>query len=170
VPDEVAVIVRSVDVQGDRLETTVWGWGEGEEAGSLEYELLPGDPGTGDAVAELRRSASARTDGVRRRRCAPSSPSSTPVATTRRRCTPTKALVAQQVFAIKGASIEGAPLLSRPTRNNSAKAILYLVGSFTGKEALMRRLTSVTSPGPRYIHLPEWLDGEQIAQFTRERW
>jgi phage terminase large subunit GpA-like protein len=32
----------------------------------------------------------------------------------------------------------------------------------------MRRLTSAT-PGPRYIHLPEWLDGEQVAQFTREK-
>jgi hypothetical protein len=45
-----------------------------------------------------------------------------------------KPLVAQGVFAIKGANTEGAPLLSKPTRNNSAKAILYMVGSFTGKE------------------------------------
>jgi phage terminase large subunit GpA-like protein len=171
VPDEVAVLVRSVDTQGDRLETTVWGFGEGEEAWLVEYELLPGDPsGDGTVWRDL--------EAVRKRTYKTASGAALrPLVTfvdsgghaAKEVYAWTKARNRHQVFAIKGSSIEGAPLLSRPTRNNSQKAILYMVGSFTGKESLMRRLTSVTSPGPRYIHLPEWLDGEQIAQFTRER-
>jgi phage terminase large subunit GpA-like protein len=170
VPDGVAVLTRSVDVQGDRLETAVWGWGDGEEAWLLEHEIIPGDPGAGEVWKEL--------DGVRRRvyRTA-AGVGLRPLVTfidsgghaAKEVYAYTRARAAKKVFAIKGASTEGHPLLGRPTRNNAAKAILYLVGSFTGKESLMRRLVSVTVPGPRYIHLPEWLDGEQIAQFTRER-
>jgi phage terminase large subunit GpA-like protein len=77
--------------------------------------------------------------------------------------------VAHGVFAIKGANIEGAPLLSKPTRNNSAKAILYMVGSSRGRSRSCAASRSVLEPGPRYIHLPADLDGEQVAQFTREK-
>jgi phage terminase large subunit GpA-like protein len=44
-PAGVAVLVRTVDTQGDRLETSVWGFGAGEEAWPIEHELIPGDPG-----------------------------------------------------------------------------------------------------------------------------
>jgi len=42
-----------VDVQADRLELELVGWGRGEESWSIEYRVLLGDP-TGAAVwAEL---------------------------------------------------------------------------------------------------------------------
>jgi phage terminase large subunit GpA-like protein len=72
VPDEVAVLTRSVDVQGDRLETAVWGWGAGEEAWLIEHELIPGDPGTPAPWKELERSfRRARTRHARRRQAPP---------------------------------------------------------------------------------------------------
>jgi phage terminase large subunit GpA-like protein len=46
VPAGVAILTRSVDVQGDRLETCVWGWGANETSWLIEHELIPGDPST----------------------------------------------------------------------------------------------------------------------------
>lgn len=170
VPDEVAVLTRSVDTQGDRLETAVWGWGEGEEAWLIETDIIPGDPSTVEpwkALDALRRRTYRTAAGVVLR----------PLVTfidsgghhAKEVYDYTRLRNAHGVYAIKGATQEGSPLLSKPTRNNSAKAILYMVGSFTGKETLMRRLTKVTEHGPKYIHLPATLDGEQVSQFTRER-
>jgi phage terminase large subunit GpA-like protein len=170
VPDGVAVLTRSVDTQGDRLETAVWGWGEGEEAWLLEHDLIVGDPSTTAPWKEL-------TAILKRRYRTVSGVELAPRVTfidsgghaTQEVYSYTKTRNGAGVFAIKGANTEGAPLLSKPTRNNSARAILYLVGSFTGKESLMRRLSGIHEPGPRFIHLPADLDGEQVAQFTRER-
>jgi phage terminase large subunit GpA-like protein len=53
VPAGAAVLTCGVDVQADRLELELVGWGRGEESWSIEYRVIPGDP-TGAAVwAEL---------------------------------------------------------------------------------------------------------------------
>jgi phage terminase large subunit GpA-like protein len=44
VPRDVAVLTRSVDVQGDRIETAVYGWGPETECWPIEHEVIPGDP------------------------------------------------------------------------------------------------------------------------------
>lgn len=43
-PAGVAVLTCGVDVQADRLELKLVGWGRGEESWSIEYRVLPGDP------------------------------------------------------------------------------------------------------------------------------
>lgn len=58
VPDGVKEITSWTDVQGDRLETEVVGWGAGEESWSLEYIRLYGDvskPQVWDILAEMLR-------------------------------------------------------------------------------------------------------------------
>jgi phage terminase large subunit GpA-like protein len=59
-PPGVAVLTRSVDTQDDRLETALWGWGAGEEAWLIEWDLIEGDPGTPRPWKEL--------DEIRKRR------------------------------------------------------------------------------------------------------
>lgn len=170
VPPGVAVITRSVDVQDDRLETAVWGWGHGEQAWLLEWELIEGDPGTPAPWRQLDvirgRSYKSVAGVVHRPKVtfidSGGHHSKAVYAYTRTRQN-------AGVYAIKGSSLEGAPLLGKATRNNSARAILFMVGSFTGKESLATRLARITTPGPGYIHLPIWLDSEQVAQFTRSR-
>jgi len=170
VPAGVAVLTRSVDVQGDRLETAVWGWGEDEEGWLVEHELIPGDPATPAPWAEL-------AERIRKPYPHETGVTLTPAVTfidsgghhAKEVYTFTRAHVAQRVYAIKGSSLEGHALLGRPQRNNSAKAILFMVGSFTGKESIIARFVKVREPGPKYVHLPLWLDGEQLAQFTNEK-
>ena len=44
VPDGVGVLTAAVDVQGDRLELIVKGWGGGEESWLIGHHRLHGDP------------------------------------------------------------------------------------------------------------------------------
>ena len=169
VPAGVAVLTRSVDVQGDRLETAVWGYGAREEAWLIDWELIPGDPGTESPWRALEARLAQDYEHELGPRIRPAVTfidsgghhAKEVYAFTRRR---------PSVFAIKGMSTEGAPLLGRANRNNDAKAILYPVGSFTGKESVLARL-AIAEAGPGYIHLPlvEWMDGERLSQFTNEK-
>jgi phage terminase large subunit GpA-like protein len=81
----------------------------------------------------------------------------------------TRARQFRRVFAIKGSSQEGAPLLGKPTRNNEARAISSRSAASRGKKVLAKRLARITEPGPGFVHLPAWLDVEQVTQFTRMR-
>lgn len=170
VPDQVAFLMRSVDTQDDRLETSVWGFGEKEESWLIEWDLIPGDPATTEPWAALNRI-------IDRTYTTESGLVMRPYTTfidsgghhSKEVYSFTRSRQMRRVYAIKGSSMEGAPLLSKPTRNNSARAILYMIGSFSGKEVLTARLARITEPGPGYVHLPEWLDTEQVSQFTRMR-
>jgi phage terminase large subunit GpA-like protein len=170
VPDAVAYLQCSVDTQDDRVERAVWGFGAGEEAWLVDWEMIPGDPATAAPWAAL-------DEAIRKSYTTESGAVLVPRATfidsgghhSKEVYAFCRARQARRVYAIKGSSTEGSPLLGKPTRNNSARTILYMVGSFAGKETLAGRLARVTEPGPGYVHLPEWLDTEQVAQFTRCR-
>ena len=43
-PDDVVLITCGVDVQDDRFELEVVGWGRDEECWSLDYQVIYGDP------------------------------------------------------------------------------------------------------------------------------
>lgn len=170
VPDGVAFLMRSVDTQDDRLETAVWGFGEKEESWLIEWDLIPGDPATTEPWGALNqiidRTYTTESGLVLR-------PYTTFIDSgghhSKEVYSFTRSRQMRRVYAIKGSSMEGAPLLSKPTRNNSARAILYMIGSFSGKEVQTARLARITDPGPGYVHLPAWLDTEQVSQFTRMR-
>lgn len=170
VPDGVAFLMRSVDTQDDRLETAVWGFGEKEEAWLIEWDLIPGDPATREpwnALNEIIDRTYTTESGLALR------PYTSFIDSgghhSKEVYSFTRSRQMRRVYAIKGSSMEGAPLLSKPTRNNAARAILYMVGSFSGKEVLTARLARITEPGPGFVHLPAWLDTEQVSQFTRMR-
>ena len=46
VPEDVAVLTLSIDIQGDRFEYAVIGWGVGHEAWVIDQGAIPGDPAT----------------------------------------------------------------------------------------------------------------------------
>jgi phage terminase large subunit GpA-like protein len=171
IPAKAAILTRSVDVQGDRLETCVYAWADGEEAWRVDFELIPGDPATAAPWDELARMIAKpyKHELGSVMRCAATFIDSGGHHA-KEAYEFARGRVRQRVFAIKGSSLQqGVPLLSKPTRNPSAKIIMYSVGSFTGKEVLMSRLSKVTEPGPGYIHLPEDIDPQHLDQFLNER-
>lgn len=44
-PAGVLFLTAGVDVQGDRVEVSVWGWGRGKQSWLVEHRVIPGDPG-----------------------------------------------------------------------------------------------------------------------------
>ncbi len=52
-PEGVAVLTAGVDVQGDRLELQVIGWGRDEEAWVVDYRVIWGDPSGPRVWADL---------------------------------------------------------------------------------------------------------------------
>jgi phage terminase large subunit GpA-like protein len=68
VPDEVVFITCGVDVQKDRIELEVVGWGRNLESWSLDYQVLAGDTSESEVWMELSkfvRSEFGRGDGQR---------------------------------------------------------------------------------------------------------
>ena len=55
VPNDIKLITFGVDVQGDRLEAELVGWGTGEESWSLGYRVFDGDPTEWEIWDELRK-------------------------------------------------------------------------------------------------------------------
>jgi phage terminase large subunit GpA-like protein len=53
IPQEVRFLTAGVDVQGDRLEAQIIGWGPFEESWAVRYEVLPGDPAQQHAWDQL---------------------------------------------------------------------------------------------------------------------
>ncbi|MEZ5398610.1 MAG: terminase gpA endonuclease subunit [Bryobacteraceae bacterium] len=57
-PERVAILTAGVDVQADRAEVSVYGWGAGEESWLMVHRIIPGDPtgpGLWSAVDEFLR-------------------------------------------------------------------------------------------------------------------
>lgn len=74
----------------------------------------------------------------------------------------------RRVFAIKGSSVTGKPLVSRPSRNNKLRVKLFMVGVDTAKEMVYSRL-KIEEPGAGYCHFPVGRDEEYFKQLTAEK-
>lgn len=182
VPGGVGALARVVDTQDDRLETTVWGIGERDEMWLIDFELIPGNTsvplgGEGSPWDELARVIGR---GYKHEHGAILKPSVTFIDSgghaTSQVYDFVRPRLRDRVFAIKGANTDAAPLLSKPTRINHARVLLYHVGASAAKRAIQRRLAKIKrpdpgQPGPGYIHLPaaEWMDRTRLEQFTNEK-
>lgn len=173
-PEGVAVLTRSVDVQGDRLETAVYGWGAGEEGWLLDHELIPGDPGIpfGGKNSPWNDLAQRMLEAYPLEVGISLVPAVTFVDSGGHHAGQvykfTRPRVQMRCFTIKGSTLANASLLGKPSRNNREKAILYPVGSFTGKEIVLSRLAKILEPGPGFIHFPAWMSSDMLTQFGNE--
>lgn len=179
-PDGVAVMTAGVDLQDNRIEVSIEGWGRGEESWKLGYHVLDGDP-SGPAVWQslwellcrpipLERGgfdyirASAVDTGGHHTQAAYAF-----VQPRTRVRTPDGKLA--YVFAIKGTTGAGQVWPYKASRNNVAKVPLWNVRVDPAKEVIYGRLQKVVEPGPGYIHIPDTPEfGEAWAkQLTAEK-
>jgi phage terminase large subunit GpA-like protein len=155
VPENVLLLTAGVDVQDNRLEYEVVGWGVEAESWGIRYGVIMGDPGQPHVWNELDslviNNIFKRADGQDLK-----------VATT---CIDTgghftkevytycKKREAQRVWAIKGRGGIGVPLIQRPKRRNDEGAWLFVIGVDVGKDTLSSRL-SIQFEGPGYCRWP----------------
>ncbi len=168
-PEGVIVITAGVDVQDDRLEAEVIGWGVAQESWSLQYHVLHGDPAQSKVWEDLTNVLTQTiqtTDGR-----------TLPVAAacvdsgghqTQRVYEYCKGREYQRIYAIKGANQIGKPLVSKFSKNNKLRVKLFTIGTDTAKQMIYSRL-KIHQPGAGYCHFPADYPEEYFKQLTSER-
>lgn len=162
VPQDVLLLTMAVDTQHDRLEYEVCGWGVDEESWGIEYGTITGDlsqlvsrdisnPTPWEQLDMIRRSTFYREDGRQMKIAITLIDSGGNF--TNEVYQFTKQREKLRVFSIKGGSSSDRPLLNKPTKNNKAKAILFVLGVGKGKSLVYNRL-KIQIPGAGYCHFP----------------
>jgi len=168
VPNGVGALVCSVDVQGDRLEAQVVGFGHGEESWLIDFEQLSGDPSQQATWLQLDdfRARTYKHESGRECRVDMTVIDSGGNHTEEvyRYCASRK-----RARPIKGGTTTGRPLVERPSNKNKYGVNLYVLCVDTGKDIVMGRLMQKNPSGPGTIHLPDWADDEYLKQLTAER-
>jgi phage terminase large subunit GpA-like protein len=169
VPDGVGLLTAAVDVQGDRLECVVKGWGEKEESWLIAYQQCFGDPGQEQVWNELDSfllstwetgngrkvkitctmidSGGLHTDSVYRF---------------------VRGRQGRRIFCLKGSSESGKEILGKFSINNQYRVKLWLIGTDTAKDRIFARM-KIPGRGPGYMHLPDFAEDEYLAQLTSEK-
>lgn len=177
VPDDVVVLTAAVDTQDDRLELKIVGWAEGMERWMIDYQVIHGDPATNapwETLEEVLKTPLRRANGfnmIIRAVAIDSGGHHTQdvYEFTRQR-------KYRLVFAVKGASKPGKPIVSsQPSKvdiNRRGKvekrgAELWMVGTDTAKDWLHSRWKIAEGPGG--IHFSQDLPDDFYAQICSER-
>lgn len=172
-PEGVLVLTAGVDVQDDRLEVEVVGWGEGEESWNIDYRVIRGDPGQARVWKDL--------DDALSQDYQHDSGNTLHIAAT---CIDSGGHYTQQVydycktrqhkriFAIKGVGGAGRPIVSAPSKKGSGKSKrqvdLFTVGVDDAK-GLIYAWLRICDQGAGYCHFPKERDEEYFAQLTAEK-
>ena len=143
-----------VDVQGNRLEYEVKGWGRDEENWGIAYGIIPGrtdEEGVWKELDALLDRRWRRADGQEMRILVTFVDSGYISDMVYRQCamrTP------KRVFAIKGETGQGKEYVHMSSEMKKKKGVyLFMIGVDVGKEAIQYSLNLKTS-GARYSHFP----------------
>lgn len=183
VPAGACFLTLGVDVQDDRLEALIVGWGLSEESWVIDVRTLPGDPQRPEpwqALDALRAQVFAHARGAQLQigaSCIDAAGHRTQYVydyvSTRQH---------ERVYAIIGRDGGDRPIVSAPAQKRSGKdprkVPLFTVGVDTCKALVYSRL-KITAAGPGFVHLPlghqveqeyrAGVDEEFIAQLTAEK-
>lgn len=174
VPDGVAILTAGVDVQDDRLEVEVVGWGRGEESWSVHHEVLEGDPETGELWARLDSFLMQRWQRADGR---PFAISAACIDTgghhTEKVYQFAKNRLGRRIWAIKGESAKNGernPIwpLKRPTAKSKSKFRPVIIGVNAAKDVIRNRL-AMERHGPGFMHYPADRGLNWFMQLTAER-
>lgn len=169
-PEGVLLLTAGADVQDDRLEATVWGWGLADESWVVAHATFRGNPETSQAVWR-------DLDDWLLRPWSNESGNSLRIASA---CVDSGGHATQQVYGfcrkresrrvwpIIGRSGAGLPILRIGARRTKQKVALGIVGTDTAKGLLFSRL-GVAEFGPGYIHFSRDLTDEWFSQLTAEK-
>ena len=162
----IMILTCGVDVQDDRLELEVVGWGKDEESWSVDYRTLYGDPSTPHLWNDLEnilKNIYETEDGRQiqiRSACIDSGGHYTQAVYNF-----VRPREGRRVFAIKGMGGESRPIVSRPTRNNIGKIRLFTLGVDSIKELIFSRL-KINEVGAGYCHFPDDRPDEYFKQLA----
>lgn len=179
IPVGCLVLVMSVDVQGNRLEYQILGIGRNKRHWVIDYGIIDGNPARDDVwqrLTVLRERALVNSFGVpmRVQTCGIDSGGHH----TQEVYQYARLYRHAGVFALKGASSKGKPIIGRPTAQDvthKGRVIkggvqLWPIGTDTAKSALFGYLAEDEEavPEERFIHFPLALPDDYFEQLTAE--
>ncbi len=174
IPAGVGVLTAGIDIQDDRVELEIVGWGIDEESWSIAYEIIEGDPNSVDLWREVD-AALLRT--YRREDGRPFSIMAACIDSgghhTQAVYQFCKERVGRRVYAIKGEAARAgqrSPVWpnKKPTRRTKATYRPVILGVNAAKDSIRARL-ALDAPGPGYMHFPADRDRNYYAQLVAER-
>lgn len=154
-PDGVLLLTAGVDVQHDRLECTIFGWGIGRECWGIQHRIIygkPDEPETWSQLDTILQRPYTMANGVNVTvtcACVDSGDG----AFTNNVYQYTKARERLHVYSIKGRGGLGVPFVGVPTKANVYKATFFSLGVDSGKSLVMGRL-AIEDEGAGFVHYP----------------
>jgi len=179
IPQGCLALVMSVDVQGNRLEYKILGFGRNKKHWVIDYNIIDGDPAKEEVwtrLTALRERPLVNSFGVSMRvqTCAIDSGGHH----THEVYHYARLYRHAGVFAVKGASSAGKPVIGRPVPmdvNHKGRVIkggvqLWHVGTDTAKSLLFNYIASdeESIPEDRFIRFPAGLTDDYFEQLTAE--
>ena len=176
VPFNAGLITAGVDTQDNRLEVLIEAWGRGEESWVIYQSALYGDPDQPEVWKQLDELL---FQTYRHESGADMHMASVGIDTGVHKTQSVYNYCRSRgpvVFALKGSSSIGKPVISRPSKQdityNGAVikngVALYMIGDDVAKGTIYNRL-KLTEPGPGYTHFPIGLHDEFYLQLTAEK-
>jgi phage terminase large subunit GpA-like protein len=156
VPTGAMVLTAGLDVQADRVEMEVVGWGADEQSWSICYKIFRGNPAMPGGVWDEVKSELIRTfahaSGVTLRIASAYIDSG---YHTRQVYKFVRPLQIRRIFASKGLSGSGVPVnrARAQSRSHAGRVQLRIVGIDAAKESLYERL-NMKEIGPGFCHFP----------------
>lgn len=175
VPVGVGALTLGVDVQADRLEWWVWGWGAGLESWPIAAGVIQGDP-TKEPTdpmgpwSQLEREVIAHeyplANGGTMTISAGFIDSGYATSAVYKAC---KRWKPRRILPSKGVGGGGIAICGKPNFMRHHGVSLYPVGTDEAKSEFVRSQLREAQRGPGFVHLPDWLDTAQVEQFVSEK-
>ncbi len=163
IPASVAIITAFCDVQDDRLEWFVWGFGEGMESWVIEHEIMIGDPSMPDVWEALKitilEPRDLRLDWTFIDYGGHHGQQSIEFV---------KSMTVHRVYLHFGSTDSKCPVNGRKTKTKKPITALYTTGVGNAKRWVLSAL-KISKIGPAYCHFPGELDEEFFEQLCAEQ-
>jgi phage terminase large subunit GpA-like protein len=163
VPAAALVLTAGIDVQADRVECEVVGWGKDDQSWSIDYIILRGNPALPEfwlGVDEMLKNRYRHASGAFLHIACAFIDSGYHSAQVYRFCRPRQV---KRIFACKGQAGPAIPLTKpRGKKTHRARIDLRMVGIDTAKESLYANL-KIEQIGPGFCHFPSGFLNEQGA-------
>ncbi len=160
IPDGVLLLTASADVQDDRFEVEVVGWGRGYESWGIKCEKIPGNlelDETWDSLAGYLDREFFFSSGTGLSIAATFIDTGGHFTTKCYQFLKQMERKGKRIFGVKGMSRnktgQGIPLLHMLSTNNQYGVKVFILGVDSGKEIVMSRLNTADE-GPGYCHFP----------------
>lgn len=168
VPAQVLQLTAAVDVQADRLECLVQGWGKEEENWLITHRVFYGIPTSRPVWAELDQfllTSFLHESGLTMQLSVvfiDSGHLAHDVAAF------TKPRIGRRIYAVKGFGGPGRPLIGKPGRTGRVNALQFPIGVDDAKEKIYNRIQN-EKHGPTYMHFNQEADASYFLQLMAEK-